>query len=158
MAFVNDYLTEDEIKQFRRLNISYGKKISIVSDKIVGTKNSRVYGGVICTIDRANGMYLFYCGDDSAFGREEFWSPEFFVFVQEKQNETIITRVGMEMLFQNHHTQICWKLYCINTKCYETDRDSDSGNALDDLKAALRVYGINGDPRKEKQPDVVFDF
>ncbi|MCR5209875.1 MAG: hypothetical protein K6C99_06670 [Lachnospiraceae bacterium] len=44
MAFVNDYLTEEEIEKFRELNISYGKKICITSNEIVGTKKSIFMG------------------------------------------------------------------------------------------------------------------
>ncbi len=158
MAFVNDYLTEEEIEKFRKLNISYGKKICITSNEIVGTEKSIIRGGVICTIDRTDGMYLFYCGDDQAFGREEFWSPEFFVFIQEKPNELIVTRVGLKRSYPKGHSLRCWELYCINSKIYETNCEYDPKRVIVDLKSALDVYGPNGDPRKKEKTNVVFKF
>ncbi len=157
MAFVNDFLSNQEIEKFRNLKISYGKKICIVSDEIVGTMKS-IFGGVECTIDRSKGMYLFYCGIDSAFGREEFWSPDYFIFIQEKQNEMIVTKVGLERTDPNGLTEILWKLYSINSKFYETNIDYDPKNVIDDLKDALRIYKVNGDPRRIDKTTISFDF
>lgn len=158
MAFVNDYLTEEEVEKFRKLNISYGKKICSVSNQVVGTKKRIIKGGVICTIDRNNGMYLFYCGDDQAFGREEFWSPEFFVFIQEKQNELIVTRVGLKRKHFNNYSRQVWSLYSINSKCYKTSIEYDSKNILAYLKEALNTYGFDGDPREIDDESTEFDF
>lgn len=158
MAFVNDYLTDEEIEKFRKLNISYGKKICSVSDRAVGTMNSIIMGGVICTIDRSNGMYLFYCGTDQAFGREEFWSPDFFIFIKEKKNETIVAKIGLERTHPNGFGEIYWKLYCINAQLYEKSVNYDSKNVIDDLKNALRVYKVDGDPRRIDVTGIKFDF
>ena len=158
MAFINDYLTEEEIEKFRRLNISYGKKICVTSNEIVGTIKNRYFGGVICTIDRSNGMYLFYCGDDYGFGREELWSPEFFVFIQEIQDKIIVTKVGLEETHPNGYSQRVWNIYSINSKYYETNIEYDSNSVISDLKAALIIYGFDGDPREKDVSTTDFNF
>ncbi len=158
MAFVNDYLTEDEIEKFRKLNISYGKMICKEDNEVVGTESAYYKEGIRCTLDRDKKMYLFYCGDDQAFGREEFWSPEFFVFIQEKQNELIVTRVGLKKTHPNGFSQRVWSIYCINSKYYETNIEYDSNNILADLKEALTTYGFDGNPREIDEASTEFDF
>lgn len=158
MAFVNDYLTEDEIEKFRKLNISYGKMICDEDNEAVGTESAYFREGVRCTLDRDKKMYLFYCGNDSSFGREELWSPDFFIFIQEKQNETIVTKVGLERTHPNGFSEIFWKLYFINAQLYEKRVEYDSKNVIEDLKNALRVYKVDGDPRRIDVTKIKFDF
>ncbi|MCR5208900.1 MAG: hypothetical protein K6C99_01670 [Lachnospiraceae bacterium] len=158
MAFVNDYLTEDEIEKFRKLNISYGKMICNEDNEVVGTESAYYKEGIRCTLDRDKKMYLFYCNDDQAFGREEFWSPEFFVFIQEKQNELIVTRVGLKRKHFNNYSRQVWSLYSINSKCYKTNIEYDSKNILAYLKEALTTYGFDGDPREIDDERTEFDF
>ncbi len=103
-------------------------------------------------------MYLFYCGTDSSFGREELWSPYFFIFIQEKQHETIVTRVGLEKTYPNGFSQWTWNLYCINTKSHGTNDDYDSRDVLNEIKEALKIYGLDGDPRDKDDFTFFFNF
>lgn len=163
MAFVNDYLTEEEIEKFRKLNISYGKMILKEDKDVVGTEPFNFGEGIRCTLDRENKMYLFYCGDDSWFGREEKWSPYFFVFIQEKQTETIVTRLGLEDKYPRDYPnddkyQRIWRLFCINSIIYESNDKYDYRKLINALKAALKVYGVNGNPQRNITLNIAFEF
>ena len=58
MSFRSTVLTQDEIKMFRELNISYGKKKVSTDNSIVGTEYNYFFEGVVGLIDRENKIYF----------------------------------------------------------------------------------------------------
>ena len=151
MAFINDYLTEEEIERFRGYNLKYHKKCG-KNHKILGTVKG--INGVRCTIDRERKMYLFNCGDNAMIRRDTLEPIIYFALVidGEKPYVAYITLYEKHGLVEEQGYSIFWKFLGIDNQ----------GEYSDDIilqytKEALSKHGLEGYP-EEKPRLTKFDF
>ena len=149
MGFINSLLTEEEAKKFKTLNVSFGKKRVTIDNNIVGTVYNYFDEGIKCTIDRENKRYLFYCGDDSSFARDELWSPEYFLLFCD---EFIVIRIELEREKERRQQcQVLWRILDVSIENTFTHELLDINDEYIELiHDALYVYGRNGDIKNQK--------
>ena len=156
MGFINSLLTEEEVKKFKALNVSFGKKRISIDNNIVGTVYNFLDEGVKCTIDREENRCLFYCGDDSSFAREELWSPEYFLMFCD---EVIVIRLELDREKERRQQyQVLWKALNISIENISTHELLDiNDDYIELIHDALCAYGRNGDMNNKKY-NIGFDF
>ena len=133
MAFINDYLTEEEKKKFEQYNFLYHVNTDDEGVKL-GT------GSESCTIDRENEMYLFH--SVNTFERREFMIKiDYFSLVIVKNNIASVAYFDLKNLGDSSEYHKIWKMEgydLTNVKNIEED------NVIKCLKEALVGYGIYG--------------
>lgn len=148
MAFINDYLTEEEKARFEEYNLMYPERGSHAGLRLgVGTGQKR------CTIDRVRKMYLFH--DTNSLERREFiCSYDYFALVMVRNNVVSVAYYNLENISRTTEYHEYWTIRGIDTRLLKGITEKE---ALMYLKEALRAYGISGRPGDEGAR-VGFDF
>lgn len=144
MSFVNDYLTEEEKKQFREYQIKYNPKCTN-NHKILGTEEC--WGGVWCTTDRDRKLYLFYCGDNYKERLDGLGTSEYFALVMIKDKPKV-SYFALEQhigVVDEDGYSVLWNMVEKDNKC------KDNNVVLEYLKDALLIFGLDGDPQKSSR-------
>ena len=152
MAFINDYLTQEEKERFEEYNIMYSEESSYSRRKVgVGS------GRKSCTLDREHQMYLFQ--SINTYNRQEFGeTTEYFTFVFVKEGKASVMYVNLEedrsTPYEERDYDILWEL-----KGYEMSKTN--GYTEEELmgyfKEAMCAYGSIGSVKKLKF-NVKFNF
>ena len=151
MAFINDYLTEEEIERFERYNLRYHEQCSNYH-KFLGTVKTRK--GVSCTIDRERKIYLFNCGDNAMIRRDTLEPIIYFALVIEEEHPQVayITLYLNDGLIKKDGYDLFWKMIKLNNNTNYSDK-----LILNFVKEAMSIHGYDGVPRLGKRI-VKFDF
>lgn len=161
MAFVNDYLSDDEMEMFKKLNISYPDATGI--NGIIGYSPNAYKFKVLretCTIDREAEIYFYYCGTER-YDKENIPKMQYFYLLWKEEfgNDILTIILERERKYDNeNHSEkiIFWKkkdIYFVLTDNKINDK------IILKIKEALSVYNISGDPdNKENNRRVDFDF
>ena len=160
MSFIRTSLSQDEIEMFKELNISYGKKIVSIDEGVVGTIYGYVSEGVIGIVDREKRMYLFYCGDDSSFAREELWSPEYFILVSYEKDESIIIRMEFERKrLRNSYSRVLWKTLNIHGEKLSThEKVDDLEKYYPYIEEAITVHEFRNEDSSNRKYRIRIEF
>ena len=135
MAFINDYLTEEEKKKFEEYNLLY-PAISDHKGLKLGVQ------GYCCTVDRERGMYLFH--SISSFERREFIrSYDYFSLVIVKKNTVSVAHFYLEDVTVDFEYHMIWAMRGINISNVKSISKKE---IIGYLKEALVGYGIYGEP------------
>ena len=142
MAFINDYLTEEEVERFKSYQLKNAPGCSN-NHKILGTE--KCFGKVLCTIDRERLMYLFDCGVNHRMWLDGLSEAQYFALVIENEKPclayfALVQRIGG---LKERGCNVLWELENIDNRC--KDKYSDD-LLLDYLKQALHAYGLDGEP------------
>ena len=142
MAFINDYLTEEEIERFRGYNLKYHKDCSR-NHKILGTV--KCFGKVYCTVDRERKIYLFNCGDNSMIRRDTLEPIIYFALVMEDEIPHVVYACmdRQDGLISPNGAYVNWKLIKLDNFNYKKYTNED---VLFLIKEALSEHGYDGDP------------
>ncbi len=150
MAFVNDYLTNEEKEVFKQRAIPTG-----VFWK-GGMLGYDPYSKLWCTLDRDEHIYLFDLGkyhDAKDFDEINFA----LVWDSLSGNEAIHFSVKMDFLRKSIHGEdgVLWHSLRLGLpKNFKSER----ATIIDKFKEALFSYGINGMPGREIKSNTKFDF
>lgn len=161
MAFINDYLSDEEEEMFKKLNISYPAATGITG--IIGcSPNTYLLKALkrTCTIDRNEKLYFFYCGTEQ-YDMENIPNDHYFYLLWNKELGDKIVTIVLEKIYKsidNNQTEhiIFWKI----KKLYiEEEHKKIKELIILKIKEALSVYGIDGEPGYIlKTTKVDFDF
>lgn len=160
MAFINDYLSNEEMEMFKKLNIQYPLATGI--NGIIGYSLGAYKLKALretCTIDREEEIYFFYCGTER-YDKENIPKEHYFYLLWNKELSNNIVTIVLEQkckrIDNSMEYLICWEM----KSCY-----SKTGNINIDekiilkIKEALSVYGIDGNPDYPIEDDLVeFNF
>jgi len=139
MAFINDYLTEEEKKNFELYSIFYPKESDLAKRK-VGVSGGRIS----CTLDREREMYLFQA-ENSDDRREYDEFIEYFTFVLVKGGKASVFYVNLEMdkhvSYEESDYDISWILKGWNMSKAE---DYTKEQLIKYFKEAMCAYGCWG--------------
>lgn len=161
MAFINDYLSDEEMEMFKKLNIPYPHDTG--KHGIIGYSPNAYKLKALrrtCTIDRAEEIYFFYCGTEK-YDMENIPKDHYFYLIWNKELGNDIVTIILEQIYgqsnDNHKEHIIsWKI----VDCYS----KYAGKITDEkiitkIKEALSVYDISGHPNiKADNSRVKFDF
>jgi len=145
MAFVNDYLTEEEKKKFAGYQLKYAPKCSNCNS-ILGTVKR--LGGMWCTLDRERKFYFFDCGvndRDWLDGKNCF---NYFALVLE-ESDICLAYIALEKLHgsvEKDGYEILWDFKELDNRCRNKYSDE---LILSYVKEALDAYGLRGKPQDE---------
>jgi len=145
MAFVNDYLTEEEKKKFAGYQLKYAPNCPHNS-RILGTDEN--IGGVWCTVDRERKIYLFYCGDNYRISfdcADNSIYRKYFALVIDEETPAVVyvSMVDEWGSVENDGYRVLWKLKELDNRSNNKYLDKD---ILVYVKEALHVYGRDGEP------------
>ena len=135
MAFVNDYLTEEEKKKLEEYNLLYPDKSDYNSLKLGVGK-----GNVRCTLDREHEIYLFH-SVNTFERRENIRSYDYFSLVIVKDNIASVAHFYLENMHDNFNYHKIWKLRGIDLRNIQNVKEKEVTRYL---KEALVGYGIRG--------------
>lgn len=131
MAFINEKLTQEQIDNFEKMNIIGPRNITL--------KPRRQ------TIDRTRNMCLIYYGVTS---RDD--PNENIFFIERNQKQYFIKLCFYSKSIGPRQAEITWNGFELLSG---TDIPLDLEAFKDDIKAALKVYGILGTPDQYFQLD-----
>ena len=135
MAFINDYLTEEEMAKFEEYNVWCPKE----SDH-AGLKLGVGYGRILCTVDRERKMYLFH-NENSLERREFIRAIDYFTLVLIKNGSVSVAYFQLKCVrrYMGYHKY--WKMCGKDTTLVN---DFLMEEVLIHFKEALCAYGISG--------------
>ncbi len=142
MAFINDYLTEEEVERFKSYQLKNAPGCTN-NHKILGTVQR--LGGIRCTVDRDRLMYLFDCGVNDRMWLDGLSEAQYFALVIENEKPclayfALIKDYG-SLENDGYHTK--WELEGIDNRCKDKYSDDELCNYL---KQAMCAYGLGGEP------------
>jgi hypothetical protein len=121
MAFVNEYISKEDIEKYQL-------------DELEKKYNLLIYAW---TIDREHNFFLIHKGR----GRDEESQMNFFFFYRKGE----ISRHTIWRFVDRHSKTIDWKIQRYGEPKYESIEHEQYYEQLhDDLKDALRTYGLGG--------------
>lgn len=138
MAFVNDYLTEEEIEKFRGYNLKYPEWTDH-GNRTIGVYENSIKG-VRCTLDRERQIYLFQT-HNSSMERRKFIFYDCFMLVMVRDGVPAVGYINLENVRETMEYSRLWKIRGMNQNGLS---DIPRSEFLEILKEALLVYGING--------------
>lgn len=152
MAFINDYLTEEEKARFEEYNVMYPRECDHAGLRI-GVGNGRKS----CTIDREREMFLFHARN-SEDRREYDEYIDFFTLVIVKDNKPSVMYINLEkesgMTREDKDYDFLWKCRGWNM---DRAKEYSQEELLEYVKEALCAYGCTGSVKNLKF-NVKFDF
>ncbi len=148
MAFVNDYLTEEEKAKFEEYNVLYHEACNHAGLRVgVGS------GRIKCTLDRERSIYLFH--DINSIERREFIREvDYFVLVAVEEDKVSVAYFDLEDITTSTEYHMYWHMS--SYECMSVTNISNERIILY-LKEALSAYGISGRIGKSTAK-VGFDF
>lgn len=150
MAFVNDYLTNEEKEVFKQRAIPTGV---FWKGGILGYDP---YSKVKCTLDRDEYIYLFDLGRHH--NAEDLNEHNFrFVWDSLSGNEAILISVKKNFLHKSIHGEdgVLWSSLSLGLP---QNLNSEKKTVIDKFKEALVTYGLNGKPGLVINFNTKFDF
>ena len=148
MAFINDYLTEEEKKRFEKYGLNYpagsGKETLKLGDDGTNCK---------CTVDRIQQIYLFHT-TNSFQGRELIKMIDYFSLVFEKDGKGYVAYFDLEAINNDKEYHKLWKMRGFDANLVKHLSDKE---IVKYLKEALDVYGISGRKGNSKA-NIGFEF
>ena len=108
MAFINDYLTEEEKKKFEEYNLLY----PAISDHR-GLRLGVGKGNVSCTVDRERRMSLFH-SENTFERREQIKYIDYFSLVLIKKSIVSVAYFDLEDVTKGFQYHVVWAMRGIN--------------------------------------------
>lgn len=149
MAFINDYLNEEEMEEFKRKAIPFRNDYD--SGIILGYNENATksfLSRVECTFDREEKIYLFYCGTEK-YDFENIPKEHYFKLVWENEFGNDAISMTLENKYKNFSGKaedviICWDITYLSLNINNAGKKD---KLISKLKEALAVYGFNGRPK-----------
>lgn len=158
MKFVNDYLNDEEMKEFEKRAIPYpNDRPGVIGYYPYVNENPLTW--LRCTLDREEKVYLFYCGKDR-YDFENIPEKDYFVLISDKiLGDSIVTFTAKQEYLSDPISGrgygILWKLTSLNLPGVLKERRDKIENIIKD---AMSAYGVSGNPEANVNYTVEFDF